>query len=114
MWWGLKLTLFGLCCALAGFIGGVTFVRTPSSMVLSIVREHVDASTGPFMCILDEMGSVRRYLSREGIQTDKFDNLRTIDDENMLVVFDGREVTAVRFTTFGYRFGEEKCSRIGS
>jgi hypothetical protein len=39
--------------------------------------------------------------------------LRTIDDENMLVVFDGREVTAVRFTTFGHRFGEEKCSRIG-
>jgi hypothetical protein len=113
MWRGLKLSLSGLCCALAGFIGGVIFVRTPNSIVLSVVRERVDASTGPFMCILDEMGSVRRYLSREGIQTDKFDNLRTIDDENMLVVFDGREVTAVSFTTFGHRFGEETCSRIG-
>jgi hypothetical protein len=112
MWRGLKLTLLSLCCALAGFIGGVIFVRTPSSMVVSIVRERVDATTDPFMCILDEMGNVHRYLSREGIQTDKFDNLRTIDDENMLVVFDGREVTAVRFTTFGHRFGEEKCSRI--
>jgi hypothetical protein len=113
MWRGLKVTLLGLCCALAGFIGGVIFVRTPSSMVLSVIRERVDASTGAFMCVLDEMGNVRRYLSREGIQTDQFDNLRTIDDQNMLVVFDGREVTAVRFTTFGHRFGEEKCSRIG-
>ena len=112
MWQGLMLTLVGLCCALGGFIGGIIFERTPSSMVLSIVRKQVDASTGPFMCILDEMGNVRRYLSREGIQTDKFDNLRTIDDQNMLVVFDGREVAAVRFTTFGHRFGEEKCYRI--
>ena len=113
MWRGLMLTLLGLCCALIGFIGGISFERVPSSMVLSLVREQVDASTGPFMCILDQMGNVRRYLSREGIQTDKFEMLRTIDDENMLVVFDGREVTAVRFTTFGHRFGEEKCSRIG-
>jgi hypothetical protein len=117
----LKWAILGLCgvftgfvVLLIGFVLGRANTISAESLVLSVVRERVDASTGPFMCILDEMGNVRRYLSREGIQIDKFDNLRTIDDENMLVVFDGREVTAVRFTTFGYRFGEEKCSRIDS
>jgi hypothetical protein len=110
----LKLIVLGLFCAFIGYLVGRSSTLSDNSMVLSVVRRPVEASTGPFICTLGQMGDVRRYLSLAGIQTDKFDNLRTIDDENMLVVFDGREVTAVEFTTFKYQLPEEKCSRIGN
>jgi len=53
-------------------------------------------------------------LSSGGIQTDKFGDLVTGDDQRMLVVFDGRELTAIEFTPFGHSFSMEECSRINS
>lgn len=64
------------------------------------------------MCSLQQHGNVGRYLREVGVETDRFDDIRTLDDENMLVVFDGRVLRAVRFTTFGPHLSEEKCSLI--
>jgi hypothetical protein len=111
---GLKLALFGLGCAVAGFLIGRGNTLSGESLVLSTVRSQVEASTGPFICSLGESSSVRTRLRLAGIQTDKFGDLVTGDDQNMLVVFDGRELTAIEFTPFGHSFSEEKCSRIGS
>jgi hypothetical protein len=111
---GLKMALFGLGCAVAGFLIGRGNTLSGESLVLSTVRSQVEASTGPFICTLGESSSVRTRLNSAGIQTDKFGDLVTGDDQNMLVVFDGRDLTAIGFTPFGHSFSEEKCSRIGS
>jgi hypothetical protein len=111
---GLKLALVGLGCAVAGFLIGRGTTLSRESLVLSTVRSQVVASTGPFICTLGESSSVRTHLSSAGIQTDKFGDLITGDDQNMLVVFDGRDLIAIGFTPFGHSFSEEKCSRIRS
>jgi hypothetical protein len=105
--------LFGLGCAVAGFLIGRGNTLSGESLVLSAVRNQVEASIGPFICTLGESTSVRTRLSSAGIQTNKFGDLIAGDDQHVLVVFDGRELTAVEFTPFGHSFSEEKCSRIG-
>jgi hypothetical protein len=114
MWRGLKLALFGLACAFVGFLAGRITTLSGESLVLSTVRSQLEASTGPFICTLGESTSVRSRLRSAGIQTDQFGDLVTGDDQHMLVVFDGRELTAMEFTPFGHSFSEEKCSRIGN
>ena len=112
MWRGLNLAVYGLSCVAVGYFWGLIDAGSPTSMVLSVLRQQVDASTGPFVCTLGQHGNVRRYLHLIGVQTNKFDDVFTVDDRNMLVVFDGRELTAVEFTTFKHSFSEEKCSQI--
>lgn len=114
MWRGLKLALLGLGCVFIGFFIGRGSTLSGESLVLSTIRSQLDASTGPFICTLGESSSVRSPLSSAGIQTNKSGDLVTGDDQNMLVVFDGRELTAIEFTPFGRSFFEQKCSRIGS
>jgi hypothetical protein len=114
MWRRLSLIFVGLCCGIAGYLLGRGATLSNESLVLSIAKAQVEALTGPFICILGEHGNVRRYLNLAGIQTDKFSDIGTLDDRNMLVVFNGRELTAVEFTTLRHSFSEEKCSRINS
>jgi hypothetical protein len=107
----------GIICAALGYLGGSVSERIsanllgPESKVIAIVDRDIARPAAPFVCSVGQLSSLVLPLKAIGIDPSPFDGIRTADDENMILVFDGRRLTGIQFTTFKHRLPEERCFR---